>query len=243
MMTSQGRFDEVYSLGEELRDLGAWRDDAQAEMWGWLYQGTALLRHGDPQEAITRFRNGERLLHAGVGGANVGWLYGLMAETYWRLNDNDRARAAAASAGEALYTERPGVVFALDGFTGAAEATFGLWAAARSRSSTASKATAERAVKKLTGYSKVFPIGRPAALRYAGRLKEQDGDEAGARSEWIKALEAARELKMPFEEGLTSMNLGRLDKDQALLQQARDLFEGMGAKHFVDLTSQALRGG
>ncbi len=243
MMTSQGRFDEAYSLGEELRDLGAWRDDAQAEMWGWLYQGTALLRHGDPQEAITRFRNGERLLHAGIGGANVGWLYGLMAETYWRLNDNDRARAAAASAGESLYTERPGVVFALDGFTGAAEATFGLWAAARSRGSAASKTAAERGVKKLIGYSKVFPIGRPAALRYSGRLKEQDGDEAGARSEWTKALEAARELKMPFEEGLSSMNLGRLDKDQALLQQARDLFEGMGARHFVDLTSQALRGG
>ena len=102
--------------------LGAWRDDAQAEMWGWLYQGTSLLRQGDLQEAIARFRNGERLLHAGVGGANVGWLYGLMAETYWRLDDNDRARASAASAGESLYTERPGVVFALDGFTGAAEA-------------------------------------------------------------------------------------------------------------------------
>ncbi len=243
MMTAQGRFDEVYSLGEELRDLGAWRDDAQAEMWGWLYQGTSLLRHGDLQEAISRFRNGERLLHAGIGGANVGWLYGLMAETYWRLDDNDRARAAAASAGESLYTERPGVVFALDGFTGAAEASFGVWAGGRARSSSTNKSAAERGVKKLIGYSKVFPIGRPAALRYSGRLKEQTGDESGARSEWIKALEASRELRMPFEEALSSMNLGRLDKDQAMLEHARGLFESMGAKHFVDLTSQALRGG
>ena len=243
MMTAQGRFAEVYSLGEELRDLGAWRDDAQAEMWGWLYQGTSLLRQGDLQEAIARFRNGERLLHAGVGGASVGWLYGLMAETYWRLDDNDRARAAAASAGESLYTERPGVVFALDGFTGAAEASFGLWAWRTSRSSAANKSAAERGLKKLIGYSKVFPIGRPAALRYSGRLKEQTGDEPGARAEWLKALEASRELKMPFEEALTSMNLGRLDKDQALLEHARGLFESMGARHFVDLTSQALRGG
>ena len=98
-------------------------------------------------------------------------------------------------------------------------------------------------MKKLIGYSKVFPIGRPAALRYSGRVKEQSGDDTGARSEWIKALDAARELRMPFEEALTSMNLGRLDKDQAMLVHARGLFEAMGARHFVDLTSQALRGG
>ena len=52
---------------------------------------------------------------------NVGWLFGLIAETYWRLDDQDRARAAAASASQALYAERPSVVFALDGFTGVAE--------------------------------------------------------------------------------------------------------------------------
>jgi tetratricopeptide (TPR) repeat protein len=242
MMTARGRFEEVYSLGEELRDLGAWRDDAQAEMWGWLYQGTSLLRQGDLQEAINRFRNGERLLHAGIGGANVGWLYGLMAETYWRLDDNDRARAAAASAGESLYSERPGVVFALDGFTGAAEATFGLWASGRSRSSSANKSAAERGLKKLIGYSRVFPIGRPAALRYSGRFKEQAGDQSGARAEWVKALDASRDLQMPFEEALTTMNLGRLDQDPALLQDAMRMFEEMGARHFVDLTAQALRG-
>ncbi|MGH8951302.1 MAG: AAA family ATPase [Acidimicrobiia bacterium] len=242
MMTAQGRFIEVYSLGEELRELGAWRDDAQAEMWGWLYQGTSLLRRGDPREAIARFHNAERLLHAGVGGANVGWLYGLMAETYRRLDDADRARAAAASAGESLYSERPGVVFALDGFTGAAEAQFGLWARGRSRSSAASKTAAERAVKKLIGYSKVFPIGRPAALRYSGRLKDQNGDPQGARSDWGKALEAAQGLKMPFEEALISLNLGRLDTDRERLEQARDLFERVGARHFVEVANKALRG-
>jgi tetratricopeptide (TPR) repeat protein len=240
MLTAQGRFAEAYSLGEELRDLGAWRDDAQAEFWGWLYQATALLRQGDAMGAINRLRNGERLLHAGVGVANVGWFYGVMAETYRRLDDPDRARAAAASAGESLYSERPGVVFVLDGFTGAAEAQFAAWAKGSSRSAPAAKAAAERAVKKLIGYSKVFPIGRPAALRYSGRLKEQIGDESGARSEWVKALEKAQRLKMPFEEALTTLNLGRLEGDAGSLQQAREMFERMGARHFIDLTNQAL---
>jgi tetratricopeptide (TPR) repeat protein len=241
MLTAQGRFAETYSLGEELRALGAWRDDAQAEFWGWLYQATALLRQGDPREAISRLRNGERLIHAGVGGANVGWFYGVMAETYRRLDDPDRARAAAASSGESLYLERPGVVFVLDGFTGAVEAQLGSWTGGRSRSA-AAKGAAERSVKKLIGYSKVFPIGRPAALRYRGRLKQEGGDSDGAHADWDKALQAAQELKMPFEEALTSLNLGRLDNDRDRLEHARNLFEGMGARYFVDVTSEALRG-
>jgi hypothetical protein len=160
-------------------------------------------------------------------------MYGVMAETYRRLGDADRARASAASAGESLYSERPGVVFVLDGFTGAAEARLG-------RSS--DRAAAERAVKKLIGYSKVFPIGKPAALRYSGRLKEQAGDMTGARSDWVKALAEAVSLHMPFEEALTSLNLGRLDSDRGRLAHARDLFDRMGARHFVGVTDRALRG-
>jgi hypothetical protein len=47
---------------------------------------------------------------------------------------------------------------------------------------------------------------------------------------------------MPFEEALTTLNLGRLDGDSERLQHARDLFERLGARHFVDVTNQALRG-
>ena len=240
MLTAQGRFTEVFSLGEELRELGAARDDAQAEMWGWLYQGTSLLRRGDPREAMASFRNGERLLHAGVGGANVGWLYGLMAETYWRLDDPDRARAAAASAAESLYTERPGVVFVLDGFTGAAETYLGLWVGHTSRGAAATKAAAERAVKKLTRYSKVFPIGEPAALRYSGRIKEFSEDAKGALDIWEQAEERSRELGMPFEEGLISLNLGRLAADRRRLQHAADLFGDLGTRYFVELAHAEL---
>ncbi|HEY5889749.1 MAG TPA: AAA family ATPase [Acidimicrobiia bacterium] len=240
MLTARGRYAEVYSIGEELRDLGSWRDDAQAETWGWLFQGTSLLRQGDHEEAISRFHNAERLLHAGVGGANVGWLHGLMAETYSRRSNPDRARAAAASAAESLYSERPAVIFALDGFTGAAEATFALWVSGSSRTAAASKAAADRAVKKLAGYGKVFPIGRPAALRYSGRLKEQTGNKDGALNDWARALRAAEGLDMPFEAALTMMNMGRLTGDRGQLEQSRERFSKLGTRHFIELTDQAL---
>ncbi|HWL48485.1 MAG TPA: AAA family ATPase [Acidimicrobiia bacterium] len=241
MMTAQGRFEEVYEIGEQLKESGAGRDDAQGELWGWLFQGTSLLRRGDYRTALARFRNGEALLDAGVGAINVGWLYGLMAETYWRLDDQDRARAAAASASQALYAERPGVVFALDGFTGVADVYLGQWATGRAREAATAKSASERAVKKLGAFSKVFPIGRPASLRYAGGVKEQAGDVEAARKEWEQGIESAVHLRMPYEEGRLRLSLGRLDKDRAHLEAARDLFESTGAAPFSEAARAALR--
>jgi tetratricopeptide (TPR) repeat protein len=241
MMTAQGRFAEVYEIGEQLKESGSGRDDAQGELWGWLFQGTSLLRQGDYRTALSRFRNGELLLDAGVGAINVGWIYGLMAETYWRLDDQDRARASAASASQALYGERPGVVFALDGFTGVADVYLGQWATGRTREAATAKSASELAVKKLRAFSKVFPIGRPAAHRYAGRVKEQAGNPEAARKEWEQGIETAVELQMPYEEGRMRLNLGRLSGDRAHLERALELFEATAAVPFSESAREALR--
>jgi class 3 adenylate cyclase/tetratricopeptide (TPR) repeat protein len=241
MLTAQGRFAEVYQIGEQLKESGAGRDDAQGELWGWLFQGTSLLRRGDYRNALSRFRNGESLLDAGVGAINSGWLYGLMAETYWRLDDQERARAAAASASQALYAERPGVVFALDGFTGVADVYLGQWETGRARAAAVAKSASELAVKKLRAFSKVFPIGQPAAHRYAGGVKARGGDSDAARKEWEHGIEIAADLQMPYEEARMRLSLGRQSKDRAQLETARDLFESTGAAPFADSARSALR--
>lgn len=241
MLTAQGRFAEVHGIGEQLKESGAGRDDAQGELWGWLFQGTSLLRQGDYRSALSRFRNGELLLDAGVGAVNVGWLYGLMAETYWRLDDQERARAAAASASQALYAERPGVVFTLDGFTGVADVNLGQWATGRAREAAAAKTASETVVKKLRVYSRVFPIGQPAAHRYAGAVKEQAGDADGARKEWEHGIEIAGDLRMPYEEGRLRLGLGRLSRDRAQLEKAVDLFQAIGTAGFAESARSALR--
>jgi len=241
MLTAQGRFAEVYQIGEQLKESGAGRDDAQGELWGWLFQGTSLLRRGDYRNALSRFRNGESLLDAGVGAINSGWLYGLMAETYWRLDDQERARAAAASASQALYAERPGVVFALDGFTGVADVYLGQWETGRARAAAVAKSASELAVKKLRAFSKVFPIGQPAAHRYAGGVKARGGDSDAARKEWEHGIEIAADLQMPYEEARMRLSLGRQSKARAQLETARDLFESTGAAPFADSARSALR--
>jgi hypothetical protein len=98
------------------------------------------------------------------------------------------------------------------------------------------------AVKKLRAFSKVFPIGRPAAHRYAGRVDEQAGNPDAAVKEWEQGIEIAVELKMPYEEGRLRLDLGRVKSgEKAHLESALALFEATGAAHFAELTREALR--
>ena len=103
------------------------------------------------------------------------------------------------------------------------------------------KSASELAVKKLRAFSKVFPIGRPAAHRYAGGVKARAGDDDAAAKEWEQGIEIAVHLQMPYEEGRLRLSLGRLSKDTAQLETARDLFESTGAAPFSDSARSALR--
>ena len=218
MLTAQGRFAEVYQIGEQLKDSGSGRDDAQGELWGWLFQGTSLLRRATIEPRCPGSAMASPFSMPGSGRSMRAGSTVLMAETYWRLDDQERARAAAASASQALYAERPGVVFALDGFTGVADVYLGQWDTGRARAAAVAKSASELAVKKLRAFSKVFPIGQPAAHRCAGGVKAQAGDVEAARKEWEQGIEIAAHLQMPYEEGRLRLSLGRLSKDRAHLE-------------------------
>jgi hypothetical protein len=133
------------------------------------------------------------------------------------------------------------VVFALDGFTGVADIYLGEWATGRAREAAAAKSASELAVKKLRAFSKVFPIGQPAAHRYAGAVREQGGNPEAARKEWEQGVEIAVDLQMPYEEGRLRLSLGQLSGDKAHLEKALGLFEATGAVSFSEAARAALR--
>ena len=78
---------------------------------------------------------------------------------------------------------------------------------------------------------------RPAVVVAASNA----GDVAAARKEWEQGTAIAADLQMPYEEGRLRLSLGRLSKDRAELETARDLFESTGAAPFADLARSALR--
>jgi class 3 adenylate cyclase/tetratricopeptide (TPR) repeat protein/ABC-type iron transport system FetAB ATPase subunit len=91
-----------------------------------------------------------------------------------------------------------------------------------------------KACKALSSYARVFPIGRPAAARYAGQLAWLKGRTRAAQKHWQNSLRAARTLNMRYDEALATIEIARhLPGDDASrdehLQQARTIFRELGA--------------
>jgi tetratricopeptide (TPR) repeat protein len=98
------------------------------------------------------------------------------------------------------------------------------------------RALAEKAIKLLRAFQKVFPIGQPAAYYYQGWYEWLSGQTQRAIPSWRKGLDAALKFKMLYEEGLIRVKLGIVLKDSTAEQKERfaraiQIFEKMGAVH------------
>ncbi|HKD85614.1 MAG TPA: AAA family ATPase [Terriglobales bacterium] len=95
---------------------------------------------------------------------------------------------------------------------------------------------ARNAVKSLSKYARMFPVGRPAQLLYSGRLMSLQGKKDKAHAAWQRCLQSAESLSMPLYQGLAHFETARQlpAADAARLEhltEARQLFERVGASH------------
>ena len=63
------------------------------------------------------------------------------------------------------------------------------------------------------------------------------GDPATSNARWAEALDAWRELDLPLREGLCHLDRWRLTGDAASKEAATRIFEGLGARRLVALSS------
>ena len=95
---------------------------------------------------------------------------------------------------------------------------------------------AEKALKLLRAFRKVFPIGQPAAHYYQGWYEWLMQRREKAIAHWRQGLEAAQKFRMLYEEGLIRVRLGIALKDnpgksRECFGRAIQIFENMGAVH------------
>ena len=117
----------------------------------------------------------------------------------------------------------------------------GLWEAAGNESAGERKRLkrlADLATSQLQGYAKLFPFARPRSLLWLGLGSWVSGKESKARKTWSTCLELSENLEMPYERAQAHLEIGRhLPQDDPErsrhLQQAIELFEGLGASYDV----------
>jgi tetratricopeptide (TPR) repeat protein len=248
----QGRSRRGLEFVDQIVAANVEYENPTQEVWSRYQQGVAALRLGRLEEALLPLEEAMNLAERYGEETAILYLQGLRAQVYWRLGRCDAALADARRAMQLIAATggRPSSYSALDGYMGPAEVFLGMleaWQDLGSAQRERLDKEARQACKYLHTYRRFFPIGRPGAWIYQGLLDWRGGRKARAQQAWGRALEAAQELGMPFEEARARYELGRHlpaqdPERQAHLGCACELFAQIDAAYELKLAKGAFAG-
>jgi class 3 adenylate cyclase/tetratricopeptide (TPR) repeat protein len=218
---------------------------------GWGLFGVAAnnIRLGNEAMAIPMLEEALQILEEIPNLASSINTNGELALAHLRLGQSEQALAYASRVIDLAFDISP-TVYSMDvGFAAVAEVYFELWERAlhdpnRQMDADKYRSLAEKALKLLRAFQKVFPIGQPPAYYYQGWYEWLMGKREKAISSWRKGLDAAQRFNMPYEEGLIRVKLGTVLKDNAVERKERfagaiQIFEKMGAVHELRTAKRA----
>lgn len=210
---------------------------------GWGLFGVAAnnIRLGNEAMAIPMLEEALQILEEIPNLASSINTNGELALAHLRLGQSEQALAYASRVID-LASDISPTVYSMDiGFAAVAEVYFELWERTlhdpnRQMDADKYRLLAEKALRLLRAFQKVFPIGQPPAYYYQGWYEWLRGKREKAIAFWRKGLEAAQKFNMPYEEGLIRVKLGTVLKDNAVERKERfaraiQIFEKMGAVH------------
>ena len=173
---------------------------------------------------------------------------GQIALAYLRLDEEEKALVYAENV-LGLSEKISPTVYSMDiGFAGAADVYFELWEKALQDPAQSAEADrlmqlAERSLKLLVAFEKVFPIGQPVTPLYRGWYEWLTGKPEAAITSLRRGLDAALKFNMLYEEGLIRFRLaaysqGNLETRKRNLWRAISIFENMGAVKELSLAQE-----
>lgn len=209
----------------------------------WALFGVAAnnIRRGEEAQAIRMLEEALQILAELPNLASSINTNGQLAMAHFRLGDDVRAISHAAKVLELAADISPTVYSLHLGYSASAEVFFGLWERAlqnpdQKADATKFKELAEKAIKLLRTFGKIFPIGRPYLAYYEGWHQWLTGKHQNAIQSWNKGLEAAIKFRTLYEEGLLRARLVAVLKDspdeqRKHMDHAIQIFEKMSAVH------------
>jgi class 3 adenylate cyclase/tetratricopeptide (TPR) repeat protein len=221
--------------------------------WGLFGLAANTIRRGDPAAAIPMLEEALQILEELPNLASSINTNGQLALAHLRLGQHGQAMAYASAVLDLAANISP-TVYSMDiGFAAAADVYFELWEKTLHDSNPQAdpdkyELLARKAIKLLRAFQKVFPIGRSVTPYYQGWYEWLTGKPQAAIHSWTRGLEAAKNLNMPYQEGLIRVKLGAsLGSDENArrgrehFERAIQIFESMGAVHELTIAKEAAK--
>lgn len=218
------------------------------QCWGLLGVSVNHIRWGKAADALPMLEEALRILEETPNLASSIEVNGQIALAHLRLGNEEKALAYAEKVLNLSEKISP-TVYSMDvGFSAVADVYFELWERtlrdpARQADSDRFKSLAERAIKLLVAFEKVFPIGQAITSIYQGWYEWLTEKREDAVKTLRKGLEAALRFNMAYEEGLIRLRLAaysqeNLEARKQNLRRAMEIFEKMGALNELRLARE-----
>lgn len=204
------------------------------QCWGLLGVAVNNIRLGNEAEAIPMLEEALRILDETPNRSSSIETNGQLGLAYLLIGRDGKALDHANRALEMATGISP-TVYSMDvGYAAIADVYFEFWERAlQNPDGTADsarwKSLAEKAIKLLRAFKKVFPIGEPSLLYYQGWYDWLGGRRPQAVRSWNLGLEAARKYRMRYEEGLLHLKLGAAQAGREHFDEAVRIFGEMDA--------------
>ena len=218
------------------------------QCWGLLGVAANNIRLGNEGIAVPMLEEALQILEETPNLASSIEISGQLALAYLRLGREENALAFADKVLELGANISPTVYSMNIGFSAVADVYFELWEKAlqspdKKPDADKLRERAEKALKLLRAFQKVFPIGQPHTPLYQGWYEWLTGDHEKAIKSLQKGLEAAQKFNMPYEEGLIRVRLASYIQDnpdtrKKHVWRAIEIFEKMGAAHALKLAQE-----
>jgi tetratricopeptide (TPR) repeat protein len=242
----RGSFQQCVAINREVYASARRRGDEQMQASGLLWEAAALVMLGDLDMALLLLDKARPLY---VSGADQGLEivgYSTQAVAQVRLGRNAEAMESGSQA-LALLSGPPTSFSALPVLAGLAGMYLNLWERNPQGVNPAVLSATQKAVKALRDYSRVFPIGWPYAHVMQGWSDWLTGTHDSARKQWIRAMDSAEALDMPYPLARSYYEIGKhagsfTDRQRYLLL-ARSLFAELSAQVDSDRAARLLEMG
>ena len=221
------------------------------QCWGLLGVAVNNIRWGKAADALPMLEESLRILEETPNVASTIETNGQIALAYLRLGQEEKALVHADKVLKLSEKLSP-TVYSMDiGFSSVADVYFELWEKALQDPAKKAEAhqlmaLAEKSVRLLLAFQKVFPIGQAVTPVYQGWYEWLTGKQEAAIKTLKRGLEAALKFNMVYEEGLVRLKLamysqGNLETRKQNLRRAMEIFETMGARNELRLTQEEMQ--